>query len=60
MNLTDNQKFEILKIAYKKRRKEIAFPRERSLKVTSWMVGVFLAFSAVLHGHGSLHRCHLD
>ena len=46
MNLTDDQKFEILKVAYEERRKEVAFPRERSLKVASWMVGVLLAFSA--------------
>ena len=46
MNLTDDQKFKILKVAYEERRKEVVFPRERSLKVTSWMIGVFLAFSA--------------
>lgn len=46
MKLTDDQKFEILKVAYEERRKELAFWRERSWKVTSWMVGVFLAFSA--------------
>ena len=46
MNLTDDQKFEMLKAAYEERRKEVTFWRERSWKVTSWIVGVFLAFSA--------------
>lgn len=46
MNLTDDHKFQMLKAAYEERRKEVTFWRERSWKVTSWLVGVFLAFSA--------------
>lgn len=46
MNLSNDQKFEILKITYQERRKEIAFPRDRSFQVTSWMVSIFLALSA--------------
>ena len=46
MNLSDDQKFAILKEAYLEQRKEVAFWRERSWKVTSWIIGLFLAISA--------------
>lgn len=48
MNLDDKQKFEILKSAYTERKKEVEFWRERSWKVTSWLIGIFLAFSAAV------------
>ena len=45
VNLTDENKFEILKEAYIEQRKEISFWRERSWKVTMWLVSLLLAVS---------------
>lgn len=45
INLSDDQKFEILKEVYIEQRKEISFWRERSWKVTTWLIGLMLAVS---------------
>ena len=45
INLSDDQKFQILKEAYIGQRKEIYFWRERSWKVTTWLIGLILAAS---------------
>ena len=46
INLTDDHKFQILKEAYLAQRKEISFWRERSWKVTTWLIGLMLAVSS--------------
>ena len=43
VNLTDENKFEILKEAYIEQREEIPFWRERSWRVTMWLVSLLLA-----------------
>lgn len=45
MKLSEDQKFAILKEAYLETRKEAVFWRERSWKVTTWIIGLFLAIS---------------
>lgn len=45
VKLEDVQKFEILKEVYIEQRKEIAFWRERSWKVTAWLIGILLGIS---------------
>ena len=48
MDLSNEQKFEILKEAYIEQRKEINFWRDRSWKVTTWTVATLLAVLAVI------------
>ena len=43
MDLSNEQKFEILKEAYNEQRKEINFWRERSWKVTTWTIALQIA-----------------
>ena len=47
INLSDDQKFQILKEAHIEQRKESSFWRERSWKVTTWLIGLMLAVSGV-------------
>jgi UDP-N-acetylmuramyl pentapeptide phosphotransferase/UDP-N-acetylglucosamine-1-phosphate transferase len=47
INVSDDQKFQILKEAYIEQRREISFWRERSWKVTTWLIGLMLAVSGV-------------
>jgi hypothetical protein len=55
MKLSNDQKFEILKETYLEQRKEAAFWRERSWKVTVWLIGLFLAISAATVFTNSQH-----
>lgn len=44
--MSDDNKFEILKIAYQSHRQEIAYWREHSWQTTKWMIGLFMLVSA--------------
>lgn len=45
IELTDKDKLEILKVAYAEVRKEIGYIRQKSWKVTTWVIGVYFALS---------------
>ncbi|MCD4675247.1 MAG: hypothetical protein K8S18_04530, partial [Desulfobacula sp.] len=47
MRLTQENQFEILKAAYLEKIKEVQFWRDRSIKVTMWIIGIFTTIAGL-------------